>query len=417
MPIQSLLLFILLSLPFQKIYGQYCTNDIRYTEKSYFDSTQISVASNVQFGSALDHLGNAYTLRMDIYYPNLTVDLSPKRPFIMLFHGGGFSSGDKQSGDIKDLCIHMAMRGYVCATVNYRIGYNFTEYGQYKARYRAIQDGHAAMRYIVQNANSIRIDTNWLFVGGQSAGSLLALGMVYADPNELDSVSLLYNSTSVSSELGNLYTSGNNLTNTYSIKGIFNNWGAVTKSEMDVNEMLPTIAFHGKLDTTVRIDADNSLLHYVLYGSKAIHTELLAQNICCELTVDTLGEHGIYRNASSVFRAGRASCFFKSVFCNTCTNFYSTDSVASKCSTPLSIASENSATSIIVYPNPFKDVIQLCGLKSAANLSIYNCYGQLIYNTETTTGEIPINLPSGIYSLIITPINSSQSRSIRLIKE
>ena len=78
----------------------------------------------------------------------------------MLFHGGGFSSGDKQSGDIKDLCIHLDRRGFVCATVNYRLGYNFTEYGQYKARYRAIQDGHAAMRYIVNNANTVRIDTS-----------------------------------------------------------------------------------------------------------------------------------------------------------------------------------------------------------------------------------------------------------------
>ncbi len=210
--------FLILTISFfsviGNINGQYCTNDARYTEVAYFDSTEISVAANVQFGSALDHLGNAYALRMDVYYPNLTIDLSPKRPFVMLFHGGGFSSGDKQSGDIKDLCINMARRGFVCATVNYRLGYNFTEYGQYKARYRAIQDGHAAMRHIVNNANAIRVDTSWMFVGGQSAGSLLALGMVYADPIELDSVSLLYNATAVSAELGNLYTSGNNLTNT-----------------------------------------------------------------------------------------------------------------------------------------------------------------------------------------------------------
>lgn len=171
--------------------------------------------------------------------------------------------GDKQSGDIVDLCVHMALRGFVFAPlVNYRLGYDFSEYGQYKARYRAIQDGNAALRFTVNNANTVRIDTSWLFVGGQSAGSLLALGMVYADQSELDSISLLYNTTATSVELGNLLTSGNNLTNTYSIKGVFNNWGAAVESEVDSDEMIPTVAFHGELDAVVQIDLE---LFYALH--------------------------------------------------------------------------------------------------------------------------------------------------------
>jgi acetyl esterase/lipase len=200
-----------------KANAQHCTNDTRYTEVAFFDATEITNAANVQYGIALDYLGNPDTLLMDLYYPNLAIDPSPKRPFVLLFHGGGFVSGDKQSGDIRDLCIHMARRGFVCASANYRLGNAFPEYNQYKARYRAIQDGHAAMRFAVNNANTVRIDTSWLFVGGQSAGSLLALGMVYADPSELDSLSLLYIATAISAELGNLYTSGNNLTNPYTI--------------------------------------------------------------------------------------------------------------------------------------------------------------------------------------------------------
>jgi acetyl esterase/lipase len=191
--------------------GQYCTTDSRYTEVAYFDTTQLTVGANIQYGIAFDHLGNPDTLLMDLYYPNLGIDLSPKRPFVMLAHGGGFSSGNKQAGDIKDLCIHLAMRGFVCASINYRLGHDFSEYGQYKARYRAIQDAKAALRFVVNNANAVRIDTSWLFVGGQSAGSLIALGMAYADQSELDSISLLYNATATSVELGNLNASGNNL--------------------------------------------------------------------------------------------------------------------------------------------------------------------------------------------------------------
>lgn len=399
-----------------KVNGQYCTSDSRYTEVQYFDSTEITVGANIQFGTALDHLGNPYIMRMDLYYPNLIIDPSPKRPFVMLFHGGGFSSGDKQSGDIKDLCIQMARRGFVCASVNYRLGYDFTEYGQYKARYRAIQDGHAAMRYVVNNANTIRIDTSWLFVGGQSAGSLLAMGMVYADPFELDSISLLYNPTATSVELGNLYTSGNNLTNTYSIKGIFNNWGGVTASEMDYDEMLPTVAFHGALDTVVQIDSDGSFLHYTLNGSRAIHEKLIANNICSEITIDTLGEHGVFRNAGSAFRAGRASCFFKSIFCNNCSNFYTTDSIPANCSKPLSVGELNWSSNIKIYPNPFESSFSIQGIDGTLNIAIYNCLGQMVYNNEIQKETIQANLVPGLYFLTIKHPQSNKSYTTKLIK-
>ena len=399
-----------------KVQGQYCTSDTRYTEVQYVDSSEITVASNVQFGIALDHLGNPDTLRMDLYYPNLGIDVSPKRPFIMLFHGGGFSSGDKQSGDIVDLCGHLALRGFVCASVNYRLGYDFTEYGQYKARYRAIQDGHAAMRYAVNNANAVRIDTSWIFVGGQSAGSLLALGMVHADPSELDSISLLYGPTATSVELGNLYTAGNTLTNTYTFKGVFNNWGGVTETEVDVAEMLPTVAFHGGLDTLVRIDSDNSFLHYTFNGSRAIHNALTANQICSEITIDTTGGHGVFRNASSLFRAQRASCFFKSVFCNNCTDFYSTDSIPSNCSVPLRVEDGDLASGVQVFPNPFEDSFKIEGLNGAVELSIYNSVGQLVSRVENDGREVQVDLAPGIYFLAIRELESNRTFTAKLVR-
>ena len=399
-----------------KAFGQYCTSDSRYTEVEYFDPTEITTGANIQFGIANDHLGNPDPLLMDLYYPNLGIDASSKRPFIMLFHGGGFSSGDKQSGDIKDLCILMARRGFVCASVNYRLGYDFTEYGQYKARYRAIQDGHAAMRFVVNNANAVRIDTSWIFVGGQSAGSLLALGMVYADQFELDSISLLYSATATSVELGNLYTLGNNLTNTYSFKGIFNNWGGISSNEVDANEMLPTVAFHGELDPTVLIDADNTFLHYTLNGSRAIHNDLIANNICSEITIDTTGGHGIYRNASSVFRASRASCFFKSIFCNTCSDLYTTDSILSNCSIPLSVDEFNFASTIKVYPNPFESSFTIEGVEGTLEISIYNYFGQLVYKDKGADGTIHTNLVPGLYFLNIKHLGLNKTYTTKLIK-
>lgn len=399
-----------------KAYGQYCTSDTRYTEVQYFDTLELTVGNNIQYGIAQDHLGSSETLLMDLYYPNLGIDSSPKRPFIMLFHGGGFSSGDKQSGDIVDLCVHLALRGFVCASVNYRLGHDFSEYGQYKARYRAIQDGHAAMRYVVDNADAVRIDTNWILVGGQSAGSLLALGMVYADQTELDNISLLYNATSTSDELGNLLTSGNNLTNTYSFKGIFNNWGGVSENEVEISEMLPTVAFHGELDTLVRIDSDNSFLHYTLNGSGAIHNDLIANAVCSEITVDPSGGHGIFRNESSIFRAQRASCFFKSVFCNTCEDFYSTDSIPTNCSSPAAISDSPFTSTIQVVPNPFQNSFRIEGAVGLMDLSIYNSIGQLIYKEETLSKDVQFDALPGLYFLSIRQIETNKTFTTKLIK-
>lgn len=309
-----------------KTKGQYCTSDSRYTEAAFFDSTQIIIKKDIQYGKALDSKGNEVKLLLDLYYPNLDIDKSPKRPFIMLIHGGGFSSGTKESNDFKVLGAQFAMRGFVCASINYRLGFKYSEYGIYQARYRAIQDGHAALRFIVDTAAAYKIDTNWLFVGGGSAGALTALGMAYADQEELDSISLLYNSTSVSVELGNLYTSGNNLTYTYSIKGIFNNWGSAVKTEIDVDEMIPTISFHGEMDKIVPIDTNKTFANYTLVGSRVIHNELIKSNICSELYVDPKAGHGT--RAKSIYRVQKASRFFKSVFCKDCKSSYiSLDSI------------------------------------------------------------------------------------------
>jgi hypothetical protein len=273
------------------------------------------------------------------------------------------------------------------------------------------------LRYVVQNAKTIRIDTNWLFVGGQSAGSLLALGMVYADQSELDSISLLYGTTSSSVALGNLYTSGNNLMTTYNIKGIFNNWGGVSENEVDIEEMIPTIAFHGAMDTTVLIDADTSFLHYTLNGSLTIHDLLIANDICSEITIDPSGEHGIYRNSSSLFRAQRASCFFKSVFCNDCANFYTTDSIPSSCSTT-SVTNESFVGSnMSIYPNPFVNSFSIDGIDGDLEVIIYNTFGQLVYKDEKHLGLLEIDLIPGIYFMSVRPHNFNIVFKSKLIKQ
>ena len=66
------------------------------------------------------YIDNEHT--MDIYTPD--GDTVTNRPVIIYMHGGSFYAGDKSSIDCFDFCEAMAKRGYVTASLNYRLASN-----------------------------------------------------------------------------------------------------------------------------------------------------------------------------------------------------------------------------------------------------------------------------------------------------
>ena len=56
---------------------------------------------------------------MDIYTPDGDTEIN--RPLILFIHGGSFYGGDKSSVDCQDFCKEFAKKGYVTASVNYRL--------------------------------------------------------------------------------------------------------------------------------------------------------------------------------------------------------------------------------------------------------------------------------------------------------
>ena len=60
---------------------------------------------------------------MDIYFP--IGDTATNRPVIIYIHGGSFYSGDKSMTDCIDFCTSFAKRGYVTASINYRLSNAF----------------------------------------------------------------------------------------------------------------------------------------------------------------------------------------------------------------------------------------------------------------------------------------------------
>ena len=117
------------------------------------------------------------SLRLDLYLP---AGPGP-HPVLVWVHGGGWQSGDK-SLDSGSVQVRQAGRGYVVASVNYRLS------GQ--AIFPAqIQDVKAAIRFLRANASRWAADPSRIGVwGGSAGGHLAALAGTSGDVAELEGV-------------------------------------------------------------------------------------------------------------------------------------------------------------------------------------------------------------------------------------
>ena len=123
-------------------------------------------------------------------------DTLSKRPCIIWAHagafldapllGGTFVIGDKEADDMVALIDSFARRGYVAASIQYRLGIDvLDETSGFRAVYRAAQDGSAAVRYFKENADVFNIDTNFVFFAGSSAGALAGTHLTYVQDAEV----------------------------------------------------------------------------------------------------------------------------------------------------------------------------------------------------------------------------------------
>lgn len=396
-----IVLYFIASISFS--FGQYCTNDDRFSNAPVFNITSIDSVKDVVYGNAINFYSQSENLTLNVYMPAVESDTALVRPFILLIHGGGFMSGDKEEFNFE--CREFAKRGFVTATISYRYGFDCqVDTASYtKTVYMAVQDARAALRYMVKKAPEYKIDTSAIFIGGYSAGAVTSLALAYISQVEWNSL----NPTLIQT-LGDLNSSGNNETSNYSIKGIYNNWGAIVKSFVQKEEMLPMISFHGDKDFLVPVDSaliGSCVNPPLLYGSRALHKMLNNAGVCSDLTIKPEGGHGVYifKQEEFIFRVGRAACFFKSLFCNNCSGFYSTSRVDAKCAVnSVGIDELNEENKIALFPNPVQSQLNIKGLEGsgAFEINIYNHLGQLFLKSFNTTLDVS-SLDTGIYLIKI----------------
>ena len=250
--------------------------DIPYAKVSGFWSKlgdETAVSDKIfQMGSAISE--TQLDLHLDVFRP--LGDTLQKRPLVMLVHGGAFYFGSKDDKSITQWCRHLASMGYVAATINYRIGFLPTMASIGRAGYRAVQDAHAAMRFLVSHQKEYGIDTTMIFVGGASAGAITALNLAFMTNETRPEYT---HGALLRPDLGNIDTCGNAIRTNFRIKGIIDMWGAMPDTSLMHDRNIPILAFHGDADDIVPYGYDypfgiagllKTMLVDKMYGSSCI---------------------------------------------------------------------------------------------------------------------------------------------------
>ncbi|OJW82329.1 MAG: hypothetical protein BGO69_17215 [Bacteroidetes bacterium 46-16] len=158
-----------------------------------------SVSADIKYGRNISIFTGTPTptdLKMDVYEPSGMPDPMTARPLIVFMHTGSYipalinesPTGSRNDSATAELCRQFARRGYVVANIDYRYGWN--PYGGnqdirggslLQAVYRSVQDAKAAVRYFkadAAGANTYKIDSNAIILGGQGTGGYVALNYV-----------------------------------------------------------------------------------------------------------------------------------------------------------------------------------------------------------------------------------------------
>lgn len=243
--------------------------------ESYFDIFKKGISSTLT--------NRDLELKMDIYQPRNAGD--QLRPFLLVIHGGAFYIGDKGSVPIVEFCRYFASLGYTTASINYRLGFLPSKNSVERTGYQAVQDAHAAMRFMIENGQQYQIDTSYIFICGTSAGAITSLNLAFMqNENRPESTKGGF----LSSDLGLIEKSGNLLTSSFSIKAVGNMWGAINDLNHLKTKNTAVVSFHGDKDRIVPYGYDypfeivskniGKAIFGKMYGSYEIHKTLKKLN-------------------------------------------------------------------------------------------------------------------------------------------
>lgn len=245
----------------------------------------------------------AVNLCFDFYEPADTADAL--RPLVITVFGGGFVLGSRDYEDMVEWSNRFAEVGYAAASIDYRLmpAKKFSSKELVRTGYMASQDVSAAVRFFKANSEKYRIDTNRIFLLGQSAGAVAIIHALYMDEDERPSV------TREEPELPPLHSQGNAAakTQTFSVAGAILFWGCVFDPEIiDADEITPLCLIHGEKDRILPVDSGYAFsikgMPYA-YGSRVMADRLKKLGTApFELHLKEKESHAFYFKHLSMFQ-------------------------------------------------------------------------------------------------------------------
>lgn len=249
------------------------------------------------------------SLKLDVYYPD---NNSANRPVFIFIHGGGFTGGVKDGPEMVEMANYYASRGWVFFSIDYRTteelcnakesslcrnkvkqmllndaqngtnevvtfykGIAPTEWIEHAvplietpkelqqtiAMYMAQRDAKAAIRWIVANSSTYDINTDFITVGGNSAGSGTAITLGISNLEDFrDEISINDDPT----------LSTTNLDQTYNVKSMIHLWGST--GVLDFHEGVYDLEQYERFDVN---DPELFMGHGEAYDPQSPYTEAL----------------------------------------------------------------------------------------------------------------------------------------------
>jgi acetyl esterase/lipase len=378
-----------------------CTG--RYLDTTTFSS--IDSFTNVVYTTTAGGTAGD-TLLLDVYQPS--ADTACLRHLIIWVHGGAFYKGSKNDGDMTLLCRRFAQRGYVAASINYRLApslidlYDSTQI--FKFAMDASSDLKAAIGFFYQDAyqsNQWKIDTTAIFIGGSSAGGIAADFVATLD--SLDQLAAVFQPVAIST--GGIAGNSGNSGHSNTVVGVASLAGAVNTNDWIRPGDPPIVMCQGTADGTIPYECGQALQQYTygliptiidFCGSGAMAPALASAGVDYSLLPFPGSGHVPWdTNATIMNRTDSAvTAFFYHINCTQAIGHCSVSTGITDITTP----------SVNIYPNPATDKIQIetLGHDLLASVTLYDYTGRAVSQIPASGHSVSLSVKgfsSGIYVL------------------
>lgn len=403
-----LITFAFLALSFCHVRGQGCDG------QRYFDEIfDVDLTSDILYGEAnqptLFDSDATQKLFLDVYQP--ADDTLDKRPLIIWAFGGGFVFGSKKSPDIVNLSNAFSARGYINASIDYRLSSNLVVNSDssnfYWAVMKATHDMAAAIRFFYKDAlseNLYRVDTTKIYIGGVSAGAVAALHGLYLD--EFSEIPPIVYDKFISN--GGFAGNSGNSGYSQNFAGVINLCGALLDTALIDLVKTPVVSLHGTDDDILPYGSEVATvlnLNMKVDGSATIHQKLDELGVENEL-------YSFYGAGHTPFILSPSAETYMDTTIQVIRNFLYNQ-----------VCEETTANNAVVYeefsfevfPNPSNGNLKIetsSGINQPLQLSILDCTGRELESMQLDMNNNSFDFSeysSGIYFLKLFGKNLPQS--------